>query len=78
MTVFRVNCQPRTDLSNTDSPSPASGTSSIGSVDSPLSSCIATHSSTPGLKPSFSANPSHRSLPFSSSGLTPLIPRTVC
>ena len=29
-----------------------------------------THSFTPGLKPSFSANPSHCSLSFSSSGLT--------
>ena len=28
------------------------------------------HSFIPGLKPSFSANPSHRSLSFSSSGLT--------
>jgi len=40
----------------------------IVSIPSPL---------TPGLKPSFSANPSHRSLPFSSSGLTTWIPRTV-
>ena len=30
----------------------------------------------PGLKPSFSANPSHRSLSFSSSGLTTWIPET--
>jgi len=30
-----------------------------------------------GLKPSFSANPSHRSLSFSSSGLTRRIPQTV-
>ena len=35
------------------------------------------HSFTPGLKLSFSTNPSHRSLSFSSSGLTPRIPRTV-
>jgi len=33
-----------------------------------------THSFIPGLKPSFSANPSHRSLSFSSSGLTTWIP----
>ena len=31
----------------------------------------------PGLQPSFFANPSHRSFSFSSSGLTPRIPRTV-
>ena len=36
-----------------------------------------THSFIPGLKPSFSANPSHRSLSFSSSGLTTWIPQTV-
>ena len=41
----------------------ASGTSSVSSVDSPLSSPI-TPSLFPGLKPSFAANPSHRSLPF--------------
>jgi len=29
-------CHPRTNLSNFDSPSPSSGTSSIGSIDSPL------------------------------------------
>jgi len=40
-----------------------SGTSSIGSIDSPLSSSITLHSFVPGLKP-FSANPSHHSLPF--------------
>jgi len=39
------------------------GSSSIGSIDSPLSSSV-TPLSFPGLKPSFSANPSHRSLPF--------------
>ena len=32
--------QPRTNLSDSDSPSPMSGTSSIGSMDSPLSSSI--------------------------------------
>ena len=37
------------------------------------------HSFVPGIKPPFSANPSHRSLPFdlSSPGLTARIPRTV-
>ena len=35
-----------------------------------------THSFIPGLKPSFSANPSHHSLSFSSSGLTTWIPQT--
>jgi len=35
-----------------------------------------THSFIPGLKPSFSANPSHRSLSVSSSGLTTWIPKT--
>ena len=35
-----------------------------------------THSFIPRLKPSFSANPSHRSLSFSSSGLTTWIPQT--
>ena len=34
-----------------------------------------THSFIPGLNPSFSANPSHRSLSFSSPGLTAWIPR---
>ena len=36
-----------------------------------------THSFIPGLKPSFTANRSHCSLSFSSSGLTTWIPRTV-
>jgi len=36
-----------------------------------------THSFIPGLKPSFTANPSHCSLFFSSSGLTTWIPQTV-
>jgi len=53
--------QPRTNLSSSDSPSPLSGTSCIGSIDSPLSSSTTRHSFIPGLKPSFSANPSHRS-----------------
>ena len=35
-----------------------------------------THSFIPGLKPSFSANPSHCSLSFSSLGLTTCIPQT--
>ena len=43
---------------------PFCSTSSIGSIDSPLSSSITPQSFIPGLKPSFSANPSHRSLPF--------------
>jgi len=34
------------------------------------------HSFIPGLKPSFSANPSHRCLSFSSSGLSAWIPQT--
>jgi len=58
--------QPRTNLSISASPNSLSGTSSIGSVDSPLSSFI-----TPSL--------SHSKLQaFSSSRLTPRIPRTVC
>jgi len=36
-----------------------------------------THSFIPGLKPPFSANPSHRSLSFFSSGFTTKIPQTV-
>ena len=36
-----------------------------------------THTFIPGLKPSFSANPSHRSPSLSSSGLTTWIPQTV-
>ena len=56
--------QPRTDLSNSASPSSLSGTSSIGSIDSPLSSSVTPHSFIPGLKLSFSANSSHRSLSF--------------
>ena len=35
--------QPRTNLSIYDSPNPLSGTSSIGSIDSPLSSSITPH-----------------------------------
>jgi len=35
-----------------------------------------THPFIPGLKPSFSANPSHCSIFFSSSGLTTWIPQT--
>ena len=52
--------QPRTNLFNSASPSSLSGTSSISSIDSPLSSSIRPsplHSFTPGLKPFFSANP---------------------
>jgi len=55
--------QPHTNLSNSASPSSLSGTSSVPSTHhshhpSPPLSFI------PGLKPSFSANPSHRSLLF--------------
>ena len=50
-------CQPGTNLSSSDPPSPIMcGTSSIGSVDSPLSSSVTPHSFIPGLKLSFSAN----------------------
>jgi len=66
--------QPRTNRSNFDSPS-VSGTSCIGSIDSALSSSI-TLTFIPSKKPSFSANPSHRSF-SSSSGLTPWISLTV-
>ena len=61
---FRVPDHPRTNLSISDSPSSLSGTSSIGSIDSPLSSFIAPDSFIPGLQPSFSANHYHRNLPF--------------
>jgi len=47
-----------------DSPSFINGTSSIGSIDSPLASFITAHSFIPGFKPAFSAKPSHRNLPF--------------
>ena len=40
--------QPRTDLSNSASPISLSGISSISSIDSPLSSSISLHCSTPG------------------------------
>ena len=56
--------QPHTNLSNSASPSSFSGISSISSIDSPLSSPITLHSSTPVLKLSFSADLSHHSLPF--------------
>jgi len=58
--------QPRTNLSNSDSPNPLSGTSSTVSIDSPrpLSSSITPHSFIPVLKPSFSTNPSRRNIPF--------------
>ena len=56
--------QPRTNLSNSASTSCMSGTCSIGSIDSPLSSSI-THSLFHSrLKTFFSANPSHRTPPF--------------
>ena len=57
--------QPRTNLFHSDSST--SVTPSIGSVDSPVSSPIRPspfHRFIPGLKPSFSANPFHRGLPF--------------
>ena len=56
--------QPRTNLSSSASPSCMSGTSSIGSIDSPLSSSITPLLFHSRLKLSFSANPSHHSLPF--------------
>ena len=55
-------CQRRTNLSNSDSPSPTSGTCSISSIDSQLSLSITTPSFIPGLKLSFSANPAHCNL----------------
>jgi len=66
--------QPRTNLSNSDSPSPLSGTCSIGSIDSPVSSSITPSLFHPRLKiflycKSFPPQPS-----FYSSGLTPRIP----
>jgi len=60
----RAESEARDNLSNSESPNYLSGTSSIGSIDSPLSSSITPHSFIPGLKHSFSANPSHCSLPF--------------
>jgi len=54
--------QPRTNLSNSDSPSLMRDTSSIGCIDSQLSSSITPSHFHPSLKPSFSANPSHRKL----------------
>ena len=45
--------QPHTNLSSSDSSSSLSGTSSIGSIDSPLSSSVTPYSFIPGLKPSF-------------------------
>ena len=45
--------QPRCNLSNSDSHSSLSGTSSIGSIDSPLSSSITPHYFIPGLTPPF-------------------------
>ena len=53
-----------TNLSNCDSSSSLSGTSSIGPIDSPLSSSIILLVFHSKLKPSFSANPSHSNLPF--------------
>jgi len=56
--------QPRTNLSYSDSPCLMNGTSSTGSINSPLSSSISPSLFHSGLKPSFSANPSGRSHPF--------------
>ena len=56
--------QPRTSLSNSTSPSRSSCTTCICSIDSPLHHPSPFHYFTPGLKPSFSANPSHRNFPF--------------
>ena len=51
--------------SNSDSPSSLSGTSSICSFHRLTTLVIQhPHSFIPGIKPSLSANPSHRSLPF--------------
>ena len=56
------------------------GGSMVGGGDSPPRKTARKISPTisfiPDLKPSFSANPSHRSLSFSSSGLTTWIPQT--
>jgi len=54
----------RSNETNSDSPSPTSGTSPIGSIDSPLSSSITPSLYCARLKPSYSAIPRHRSLPF--------------
>jgi len=56
--------QPRTNLSNSASPSSLSGISSISSIDSPSHRLSPLHSSTPGLKLSFSVSLSHHYLPF--------------
>jgi len=71
--------QPRTNLSNSASPSSLSGTSSISSSTHHSHQPSPLHSFTPGLKLSFSANLFHHSLhcTFSSPGLTPRIPRPV-
>ena len=53
-----------TNLSTSASRSSLSGTSSTSSIDSPLSSSITPHSFISSLKLFFSANPSHRSVPF--------------
>ena len=55
--------QPRTNLSNSDSSSSLTVTSSVPSTHH-FHHPSPPRSFTPGLKPSFSANPSHRSLPF--------------
>ena len=62
--LYRLLSVSTHELPNSDSSSPTSGTSSIGSIYSPLSSSITPHSFIPGIEPSFSPNPFHRSLPF--------------
>jgi len=64
----------RTNLSNSDSPSPMSGTSSSGSSTHHSHHPSSPLSFIPGLKLSFSANPSRRSILFFQGWL---IPQTV-
>ena len=71
---FRQLC---TSLFNSASPSSMSGTSSISSINSHSRHPSPLYSFTRSLKLSFSANPSHHSLPFLFFGLTPRIPRSV-
>jgi len=55
--------QPRINLSNSDSPLSVALPPSVPSTHHPHHPLFP-HSSIPGLKPTFSANPSHRMLPF--------------
>jgi len=70
--------QQRINLCNSSSPSSLSGTLIPPSVPSThhFHHPLPLHSFNPSLKLSFSVNPSHRSLSFSSSGLTTWIPHT--